>query len=88
MSKNGKLDQGPAGRPRRPRRLGPLRLSFLSYSTSPGVLVFVLVLRLGEQMCGIDTRNLRTGTRIFEIQNGEDELLQLRRPDNRRSQLG
>ena len=75
MSKNGKLDQGSAGRPRRPRRLGPLRLSFLSYSTSPGVLAFVLALKLDEQMSGIDTRNLRTGTKIFEIQDGEDEIL-------------
>ena len=75
MSKNGKLDQGPAGRPRTSSPSWTLRLPFPSLSTSQGVLAFVLALKLGKQMSGIDTRNLRTGTKIFEIQDGEDEIL-------------
>ena len=77
MSKNGKLDQDPQD------DVDVLAVLDLCrpFRRRPGVLVFVVAFKRG-------TRNLRTGTRIFELQDDEDEILQLRRPGNRGSQLG
>ena len=56
-------------------------LTVLGHLVLADVLVFAMAFILGKQRSRGKTRNLRTGTRNFEIQDGEDVDL-LRRPDN------